>query len=102
MNEKMRQIDRAREELIFICGLYNLNYKEIISEVTYPKSDRRFAKIVEARKRIAWRLKFLGFSYPVIGNVLNKDHSTIIYYLNDLEKRDASLKKDRLGGKLLD
>jgi chromosomal replication initiation ATPase DnaA len=38
-----------------------------------------------------WRLRvFLGLSYPEIGAVLKRDHSTVIYGVEEHERRMAA------------
>lgn len=42
---------------------------------------RRYGEVVLARIAVAKRLRALGYSLTQIGTVLNKDHTSVIYYL---------------------
>jgi hypothetical protein len=63
------------------------------------RSDLRLAHIVEARRRAARRLRGeLGLSYPHIGQLLDRDHTTIIALVDDAfrvrkEKRRVAERK---------
>lgn len=37
----------------------------------------------EARRVIAKELRIFGFSYPQIGKAMNRDHTSIMYMVND-------------------
>lgn len=50
---------------------------------------RRLPGIVHARFYVYRRLRKLGLSYPMIGMVCNRDHTTVIYALKRLEKLEA-------------
>lgn len=41
----------------------------------------RKVKVFRARVEVAKRLRARGYSSPRIGEMLNKDHSTVLYYL---------------------
>lgn len=47
----------------------------------------RHRDVVYARQEAAWRLRNLGLSYPKIGQVLNRDHTTIMYAVRQHETR---------------
>lgn len=44
-------------------------------------SKRRTADLVEKRKLIAKDLRELGLSYPAIGKLLNRHHTTVMHLL---------------------
>lgn len=46
---------------------------------------------VHARIEIAKRLRARGYSMPQIGRVLNRDHTTIVYYLGGAKRTVAPL-----------
>lgn len=51
------------------------------------KSDLRFAHIVKARRAVCVRLKELGWSYPAIGVVMGRDHTTIMALVGAKKRR---------------
>ena len=62
------------------------------------RSRRRQAQLVTQRVDIAKYLRGLGYSYPVIGRVMNRHHSSIMMLVNDElreKKRAASLEYAR-------
>ena len=51
------------------------------------KSDRRSVWGTTARKVVSYILKkHSGYSLPRIGNILDKDHTSIYYYLNTVQR----------------
>lgn len=46
-------------------------------------SPRRQADLVDLRAHIARHLRAEGLSYPAIGRVLNRDHTTILHMLTE-------------------
>lgn len=42
---------------------------------------RRNKPLVDARKWISREMRAAGYSYPQIAHALNRDHTTILYYL---------------------
>lgn len=51
----------------------------------------RSARVVHARMEVAKRLRERGYSTPRIGAILNKDHSTIVFYLGTGKKKPLPL-----------
>ena len=66
-----------------------MNIKEIIEKVCNfwgITEEELFGKertnlYVKARREVSRELRKLGLSYPSIGKILKKDHTTIIHYL---------------------
>lgn len=50
-------------------------------------SKGRKAEVVQARIIVSTRLREAGFSLKKIGKVFGKDHTTIIHYLKENERR---------------
>ena len=46
------------------------------------RSDCRTRSLARKRKKCAEYLRGKGFSFPVIGSAMNRDHTSIIYLLN--------------------
>lgn len=42
----------------------------------------RFGHFIEARRETMVRLREAGFSYPQIGSILDRDHSTVVFHVN--------------------
>jgi hypothetical protein len=59
----------------------------------------RSARVVHARVEVAKRLRARGYSTPRIGAMLNKDHTTIVFYLGTGKKKPLPLqwRKPRIG-----
>ena len=51
----------------------------------------RSARVVHARVEVAKRLRARGYSTPRIGAILNKDHTTIVFYLGTGKKKPMPL-----------
>lgn len=49
-------------------------------------SHRRETKLVNARKLISVRLREDGWSFPQIAKLLNRHHTSIMYYTGDIVK----------------
>lgn len=65
-----------------------LTWAEIISQ-------RRQANLVECRREIVRFLRKQGLSYPAIGEMMNRDHTSIMHLASDArrEKQNAAAKK---------
>lgn len=50
------------------------------------RSSRRNSKLVECKREIALYLRNKGLSYPKIGLLMNKDHTSVMNLLKVLEK----------------
>lgn len=50
--------------------------------------DRR-AAVSAARHELMWRLRQAGWSYPKIGRLLHRDHSTVMYGVREHEADQA-------------
>lgn len=68
----------AEKAFKILCECLGFNRLEICN-------GSRKAHLVEKRKIIADVLHQKGFSSGMIGHVMNKDHTTILYYLNKLK-----------------
>lgn len=49
------------------------------------RSDDRHQHLVEIRRQVAIEARSLGYSFPVIGRAMNRDHSSVMHYF----KREA-------------
>ena len=72
--------------------------KKIINEVFIVDIDskRRKRRIVDARIVYAKILRDLGYPYEQIADTINKDHSTIVYYIKNIDNLlefDSTFKK---------
>lgn len=85
LNEKIKA---AFEKTLEICKKYNINFYDIDS-----RSARR--NHVLKRKFIVQQLYENGFSSVVIGKLLKRDHSTVLY-LKDCPKVDPSSLKEEI------
>lgn len=61
-----------------ICFAFNLRKEHILSK-------RRDKRLIEVKKLIYWILRNEGLSFPQIGKLMNKDHSTILKVLRGME-----------------
>jgi len=61
-------------DFIRVCVELGYDYKSIMSA-------RRDAILVKKKIAVAKILREKGYSFPLIGRAMNKDHSTIIHYL---------------------
>jgi chromosomal replication initiation ATPase DnaA len=62
------------------AAFFELPISQIISE-------GRNAKLVSARSAIAMKCRMMGIGYSDIGKFLQRDHSSIIYLVNEYENR---------------
>lgn len=53
------------------------------------RESNRFTHVVAIRCEVAWSLRQAGYSYPMIGRILRRDHSTIITAVRSFEARLA-------------
>lgn len=65
-------IQICQAHLVSICKALDVDYKLIISKV-------RKKPIAQKRHECMKRIRVLGFSYPIMGQVFNRDHSTVMY-----------------------
>jgi len=60
-------------------------FDELVSEGPHSRihilSRRRYAPLVRERSRIAKILRAEGYSYPVIGEVMIRDHTSIMHLI---------------------
>lgn len=66
--------DRYRELLNEIAARHGIRIRDILS-------SNNSALVVGARKEAAAALRELGLSYPTIGAILRKHHTSILHYL---------------------
>jgi hypothetical protein len=61
--------------------------KQIVNNVFLLdlESKNRKREVVDARKVYSKILRNIGYKYDVIGRSINKDHSTIVHYVSDIE-----------------
>ncbi len=66
-------------------------FKKLCSEFCFSEtqilSHRRDSKSVDARQKIAKALRLLGFSYPSIGAVMNRDHTSIMHLCKERKEK---------------
>lgn len=60
--------------IVELCDKYEVDKNKLLS-------DRRDACLVEKRRLIARELRAMGYSYPAIGYLLNRHHTTIMNLL---------------------
>ncbi len=60
--------------LTSVCENHNITLNELLS----PRRNRKF---VLARKECARILRENGLSYPKIGKIMNRDHSSIVHLI---------------------
>ena len=73
-------ITTAREKKRHEIVLDVLHRRGVTMDELLSKSRRE--KFVDARAEIASRLADLGYSYSKIGKILERDHSTVAFWLN--------------------
>lgn len=62
-----------------------------VSEVRGASRERRFAMV---RAEIVESLRLCGFSFPVIGRAINRDHATVQYLLGMCRRQPSWSRKD--------
>ena len=62
-----------------VCEKWGITEEELVG-------SSRINLFVLARKEVSIELKSLGLSYPSIGRILKKDHTSIIHYLKNKPK----------------
>lgn len=64
--------------LINVCNECNVSVSDVVS-------TKRNVKLVKARATFAQKARYshIGATLMEIGDVINRDHSTIFHYLND-------------------
>lgn len=70
----------ARQIINEVAETYGVSPEMIVSE-------RRSLNLVAARKDIAEMLDARGYTSPQIGRALNRDHTTVIYYLGRAKRK---------------
>jgi chromosomal replication initiator protein len=66
-----------------VCEHFEITMTELLSK-------DRHAHIADARHVAAWLLRETGLSYPSIGKVLERDHTTIMHSVRKVEREIAS------------
>ena len=61
-----------------ICRMYGVERIHLFSR-------RRDKKVVEARKTAYWVLRNCGLSFPQIGKIMHKDHTTVLKVLRGMK-----------------
>lgn len=81
MTFSVSELERARRVIKECCTEFGLEERDVFSK-------RRRQKLVECRQEIYLRIReVLGFSYPEIGRLLDKDHSTVFHGVRMAKKR---------------
>lgn len=62
----------SEQALAVAANLYGVNVNQILSE----SSEERCAK---ARQAVCWLLRARELSFPVIGRIVDRDHTTVMY-----------------------
>ena len=78
----------AKWVLGFIAKFHNLTPQEIVG-----KSRER--RLNEARTNTALVLRMQGLSYPAIGQIMNRDSTSIIYYARRYQRRKPTAQEQR-------
>lgn len=74
--------DRTKALIRLIAEDYGLTLEDILGP------DRR-QRIAHPRQHVMWSLRRMGFSYPHIGQILGRDHSTVVAGVRRHEERMA-------------
>ena len=61
-----------------LCNQYDVSMEEI-------RSRRRPKELVEKRAMIAKHLRSLDYSFNMIGAVMNKDHTSVMHLVNNID-----------------
>lgn len=90
MSQQPRTLsERWRRDLEAIASLHGMTF-----ETTLRKE--RFRALVNARRDCYAYLREQGWSYPEIGALYGRDHSTVMFALcDDAEKRAVKLERAR-------
>lgn len=87
MTRGVWQREKERSICEEVCAKHNVTMPQLMGQ-------RRCAEFVDARWEVAWRLdRELGYSLPMIGKVLSKDHTTVINMLRRYQARLDALKE---------
>lgn len=73
---------RARQIIREVATCYGVSPELLVSKC-------RVHRLLPARIEIAKLLRARGYSTPQIGRIMNRDHTTIVFYLGNLEKVPA-------------
>lgn len=60
-----------------------------INEILSRRMERY---VVDQRRVVAKKLRDKGYSYPQIGKVMNKDHTSIMYMVDDQHRDEKKFK----------
>jgi chromosomal replication initiation ATPase DnaA len=74
--------ERWNRDLEVIASLHGFTLKRLINE-------GKFGKLCVARKDCYAYLREQGWSYPEIGGLFNRDHTTVLYALEPEERQRA-------------
>jgi hypothetical protein len=82
-------------DVLSLASVRRAKWRDIVNEearagdVTLQEilSRRRQASLVAVRRRICWRIKNeTMMSYPQIGRVLNRDHTSILHHVHKYQR----------------
>lgn len=73
------------EIFLSICRAQAYNPDQVICKL-------RNAKFAKQRRHVAQQLRAHGLSYPEIGRVMNRDHTTVQYMCKDEYRADKKFK----------
>lgn len=62
-----------QREIDAICAKHAVDWHDV-------RGPRHFSKLIPARREIVVMLRHRGWSFPQIGRVLNRDHSTAVHH----------------------
>lgn len=86
--EDMKPIENRNTQSVVDANAFFL---ELASHCDHPVAQlhgrRRSASIVNDREYIACEMRKAGFSYPLIGHVMNRDHKSIYNLVNIRAKK---------------
>lgn len=78
----------ARQIIAEVAARRGVDPRDILRACRKPK-------VFRARIEVAERLRARGYSSPQIGRCLNKDHTTVLYYLGLLSRKVSDEQKPR-------
>lgn len=76
-------VRRQKEIICHICQHFKVKEADLFGK-------RRFQKLAHARQTLMYILHSWGWSYPMIGGRLNRDHTTVLHGVEMVAKRLSS------------
>lgn len=97
-----KQARKDTKQLENLCGavvekeMIEQDFEAICKANKYRINDmhsrRRESHIVDQRRAVARKLRDKGYTYPAIGKVMHKDHTAIMYMVNDQHRDEKKFK----------